>query len=203
MKRSPKLALLAAVVAVALVASAAFAAVSATSNSGTSSSSAPSAAAGPNGDPPSGAQGGMPSGGRDQFAAALASKLGVSQAKVEAALQSVHQQLGSAQGPPSQDALTAALAKALGVDESKVESALQSVRPPGPPPGAQVPQQGQAPQGQAAAGAGASAAGPIVLASWRGGSCGTGPHTHAGVQAVGPRERRRGPAETPFRVLRS
>ena len=146
MKRSPKLALLAAVVAVALVASAAFAAVSATSNSGTSSSSAPSAAAGPNGAPPSGAQGGMPGGGRDQFAAALASKLGVSQAKVEAALQSVHQQLGSAQGPPSQDALTAALAKALGVDQSKVESALQSVRPPGPPPGAQVPQQGQAPQ---------------------------------------------------------
>jgi hypothetical protein len=131
MKRSPKLALLAAVVVVALVASAAFAAVSATSNSGTSSSSAPSAAAGPNGAPPSGAQGGMPGDGRDQFAAALASKLGVSQAKVEAALRSLHQQLGSAQGPPSQDALTAALAKALGVDQSKVESALQSVRPPG------------------------------------------------------------------------
>ena len=92
----------------------------------------------------------MPGGGRDQFAAALASKLGVSQAKVEAALQSVHQQLGSAQGPPSQDALTAALAKALGLDESKVESALQSVRPPGPPAGGQMPPQGQVlpPQGQ-------------------------------------------------------
>ena len=85
----------------------------------------------------------MPGGGRDQFAAALASKLGVSQAKVEAALQSVHQQLGRAQGPPSQDALTAALAKALGLDESKVESALQSVRPPGPPAGGQMPPQGQ------------------------------------------------------------
>ena len=146
MKRSPKLALLAAVVAVALVASAAFAAVSATSNSGTSSSSTPSAGTGP----PTGAQGGMPRGGRDQFAAALASKLGVSQAKVEAALQSVHQQLGSAQGPPSPDALTAALAKALGVDPSAVEAALQSVRPPGPPPGAQMPQQGPAlpPQSQ-------------------------------------------------------
>ena len=153
MKRSPKLALLAAVVAVALVASAAFAAVSATSNSGTSSSSAPSAGTGPpamNGAPPSGAQGGVPGGGRDRFAAALASKLGVSQAKVEAALQSVHQQLGSAQGPPSQDALTAGLAKALGVDQSKVESALQSVRPPGPPAGGQMPPQGQVlpPQGQ-------------------------------------------------------
>jgi len=102
-----------------------------------------------NGAPPNGAQGGGPGGGRDQFAAALASKLGVSQAKVQAALESVHQQLGSAQGPPSQDALTAALAKALGVDQSKVESALQSVRPPGPPPGGQLPQQGQAPQGQA------------------------------------------------------
>ena len=146
MKRSPKLALLAAVVAVALVASAAFAAVAATSNSGTSSSSAPSAGTGPptmNGAPPSGAQGGMPDGGRDRFAAALASKLGVSQAKVEAALQSLHQQLGSAQGPPSQDALTVALAKALGVDQSKVASALQSVRPPGPPAGGQTPPQGQ------------------------------------------------------------
>ena len=146
MKRSPKLALVAAIVAVVLVASAAFAAFAATSNRGTSASSHGPAPYGAAGAP---APGIGPPAGRDQFAAALAAKLGVDQSKVAAALQSVRQELGNGQTPPSPSAFETALAKALGVDRSKVAAALQSLRPPGPPPGAPPGGQGgqAAPQG--------------------------------------------------------
>jgi UDP-N-acetylmuramyl pentapeptide synthase len=86
--------------------------------------------------------------GRSQklaIAAALASKLGIDQSKVAAALQTVHQQLGNGTTPPSQAQLAAALAKALGVDQSKVATALKAVGPPGPPPSGQLPQGAQAP----------------------------------------------------------
>jgi hypothetical protein len=125
-----------------LVASAAFAAFAATSDTGTSASSqgpAPSGAAGAR------APGTGPPAGRAPFAAALAAKLGVAQSKVEAALQSVRQQLGSGQARPSPWAFETALAKALGVNRGRVAAALQSLRPPGPPPGAQSGQ--PSPQG--------------------------------------------------------
>jgi hypothetical protein len=86
-----------------------------------------------------------PPAGRAPFAAALAAKLGVAQSKVEAALQSVRQELGSGQARPSPSAFETALAKALGVNRSHVAAALQSLRPPGPPPGGQSGQ--PSPQG--------------------------------------------------------
>jgi hypothetical protein len=136
MGRSPKLALAAAVVAVVLVAGAAFAAFGAASDSGTSTQP---------GGVPQVQQAGNAT-GADRFAAQLASKLGVSQARLEAALDSVRQQQGTSQTPPSRSQMDAALAKALGVSEAKVAAAMQAVGPPGPPPGA--PSSGQAPQTQ-------------------------------------------------------
>jgi hypothetical protein len=140
MGRSQKLAI-AAVTTVVAVGAAAFAAFGATDNRASSGST-------PSGAPPL-QQGAQPGNGAAQgtgrLASALASKLGIDQAKVTAALQTVHQQLGNGTTPPSQGQLAAALAKALGVEQSTVASALKSVGPPGPPPSGQMPQGGQAP----------------------------------------------------------
>jgi hypothetical protein len=67
---------------------------------------------------------------------ALAEKLGVTTAKLQAAMQEARPDQGS-----SPQDMTAALAKALGISESKVSAAMQATRPSGTPP--EQPQQSQ------------------------------------------------------------
>ena len=67
---------------------------------------------------------------RDAFAKQLAAKLGITEAKVRAALDA--QRKAGPPGPPD----LSALATKLGVTEAKLRDALQSLRPgPGPRPG--------------------------------------------------------------------
>jgi hypothetical protein len=68
---------------------------------------------------------------------ALATKLGVSEAKLQSAMQSARPAQGS-----SPDDQAAALAKALGISEAKVTAAMAATRPSGTPP------TGGAPSGQ-------------------------------------------------------
>jgi len=79
-------------------------------------------------------QAGQPPGGGPDLSA-LASKLGVSETKLEQAMQAAR----PTQGSSPQD-MTAALAKALGVSEAKVQAAMQATRPSGTPPQVSAPQ---------------------------------------------------------------
>lgn len=76
--------------------------------------------------------------GSDALVTALAKKLGTTEAKVRAALQSARPDHS---GDPSsrQDDLASALAKALGLDASKVKTAIAAQRPSGPPAGQPTP----------------------------------------------------------------
>jgi hypothetical protein len=74
--------------------------------------------------------------------AALAKKLGVSEAKLKAALATARPAQGAT---PQPGGIAAALAKALGISEAKVKAALPT--PPSGAPGGTPPAAGQAPQG--------------------------------------------------------
>jgi hypothetical protein len=63
--------------------------------------------------------------------AALAKKLGVTQAKLKTALESVRPEQGSAPQPGD---MAAKLAKALGLSQANVQAALKAVMPAGGPP---------------------------------------------------------------------
>ncbi len=81
---------------------------------------------------------------------ALAGELGVTEARLEAAMQAVRQTAAPGAGGP--DAMAAALAEELGLAESKVADALESFRPDGgaPPDGSggmTPPSDGTAPGG--------------------------------------------------------
>lgn len=66
---------------------------------------------------------------------ALANALGVTESRLEAALQSARPSPGSGAGgapsDPGEDPLVAALAQELGISEAKVAAALEQLRPPG------------------------------------------------------------------------
>jgi hypothetical protein len=67
---------------------------------------------------------------------ALAEKLGVSESKLQNAMEATRPEPGQApSGDPS-----AALAQKLGVSEAKVRAAMQSLMPQGAPPSGQPPQ---------------------------------------------------------------
>jgi hypothetical protein len=70
---------------------------------------------------------------------ALAKKLGVSESKLQAAMQSIRPGQGA---QPGADDMAAKLAATLGLSESKVQSALDLVRPSGAPGGGGTPPQG-------------------------------------------------------------
>jgi biotin operon repressor len=72
---------------------------------------------------------------------ALAQKLGVSESKLKAALESIRP---TSQGgaPPQPGEMATKLAKALGLSESKVQAALQSMMPQGGPPNGGQPPSG-------------------------------------------------------------
>jgi UDP-N-acetylmuramyl pentapeptide synthase len=74
---------------------------------------------------------------------ALASKLGVSTAKLQAAMQATRPTSGSGAQGASADRATA-LAKQLGLSTAKVQAALDAVRPSGGPPQGATPQAGSA-----------------------------------------------------------
>jgi hypothetical protein len=96
---------------------------------------------------PGGPQG-APGGGMQLTA--LAEELGVSEAKLEAAMEAVRSSLdpGSAPQPGDEDPMAAALAKELGLSTDKVSAALESLRPQGGPRG--TPPSGGAPPDGAA-----------------------------------------------------
>lgn len=73
-------------------------------------------------------QDGGPGGGR--FAAELAEQLGMSESKLQAAMEAVR---ASAGRPGDPDAIAAALAKELGLPTDEVTAALESLRPQGGP----------------------------------------------------------------------
>jgi hypothetical protein len=81
---------------------------------------------------------------------ALADELGVSEDKLEAAMESVRSSMdrGSAPQQNGEDPIAAALAKELGLSTDKVSAALESVRPRGGP-GRTPPADGTAPDGAA------------------------------------------------------
>ena len=72
---------------------------------------------------------------------ALASELGVSVGKLQAAMQKNRPQPG-AQPSGSADDMAANLAKELGLSESKVKAALEDFMPQGGPPNGQAPPSG-------------------------------------------------------------
>jgi hypothetical protein len=83
-----------------------------------------------------GGPGGPDGGGMDL--ASLAGELGVSEAKLESAMESLRSSMQPGQGGP--DEMAAQLAAALGLSESEVAAALEANRPDdggmgGPPPG--------------------------------------------------------------------
>jgi hypothetical protein len=87
-------------------------------------------------------QGTAPQGGPGMMdTAALAKKLGVSESKLKAALDSIKPAQGSTT-PPQPDDMAAKLAKALGLSESKVQAALTAVMPQGGPPNGGQPPSG-------------------------------------------------------------
>ena len=91
---------------------------------------------------PSQSQGGQQGGPGMMDTAALAKKLGVSESKLKAALESIRP-TSQDSTPPQPGDMAAKLAKALGLSESKVQAALQSVMPQGGPPnGSQPPGSG-------------------------------------------------------------
>jgi hypothetical protein len=96
---------------------------------------------------PGGPQGGP--GGMDL--SALAGELGVSESKLEAAMESARSSLdpGSAPQPGDEDPMAAALAKELGLSTDKVSAALESVRPQGGPGGTPPAGGGTPPDGSA------------------------------------------------------
>src|SRR5688572_25446886 len=100
------------------------------------------------GDPPG------PPGARDL--SALANALGVSTAKLRAALEAVRPDGGPDAQPPAgrgEHPLAAALAEQLGLSTAKVEAVLEAVRPAGapggPPPDGATPPDGTTPPGEA------------------------------------------------------
>jgi hypothetical protein len=85
-------------------------------------------------------QAGGPGGPRAVDVGALAQELGVTEARLEAALRAARPSRGPADGgsPPGSgdDPLAAALAEQLGLSTDKVSAALEAVRPAGGPGGA-------------------------------------------------------------------
>jgi biotin operon repressor len=95
-----------------------------------------------------GGPGGMRGGpGGDRDLSGLAKSLGVSEAKLEAAMQNLRP--NRQPGASGQQDMAAALAKALGLSESKVKAALEANRPDGaqggPPAGGAPPSGATAP----------------------------------------------------------
>jgi biotin operon repressor len=96
-----------------------------------------------------GAPQGAPRGGMDL--SALAEELGVSEDKLEAAMESVRSSFDSGSAPQQsgEDPMAAALAKELGLSTDKVSAALESLRPQsapgGTPPAGGTPPDGAAP----------------------------------------------------------
>jgi hypothetical protein len=77
---------------------------------------------------------GQPPQGRGMDVTALAKALGVSTAKLQAAMQKNRPQAGQQAPGGSRPDMAANLAKELGLSESKVQSALEKLRPQGGPP---------------------------------------------------------------------
>jgi hypothetical protein len=97
--------------------------------------------ASPGGDPASSRAAAVarPAGGPGRMdVSALAERLGVSQARLEAALRAARE----SGDPGDRDAMAAALASALGLSSEKVSEALESLRPPGSPPPGGLPPSG-------------------------------------------------------------
>jgi hypothetical protein len=80
-------------------------------------------------------QAGQPPQGGGMDFTALAKELGVTTAKLQAAMQKNRPQQGSGGSP---DDMAANLAQELGVSESKVKAALEKLRPQGGPPNGQA-----------------------------------------------------------------
>jgi hypothetical protein len=98
-------------------------------------------------------QGGAP---RGMDLSALAEELGVSEARLEAAMESARSSFDPGSAPQSgdEDPMAAALAKELGLSTEKVSAALESLRPRGTPPDGAAP-----PDGSTTPDAGASSTG--------------------------------------------
>ncbi len=123
-----------------------------------STQSSASGAAGSSQSSANGAQSQPGPGGFDL--AALATKLGVSEAKVRAAMAKTRPTGAPGQAPSGTNADPAtALAKQLGLSATKVRAAMQALRPSGAPPQGATPPQGTPPGGTPPAGAPAPSSG--------------------------------------------
>jgi hypothetical protein len=131
-------------VAVIVGATGALAAAAGCGATGSTSSSSSGAA----GQPQSQSQQQGPGPGAPDLSA-LASKLGVSTAKLQQAMEATRPSSPGADGSGTDP--TAALAKALGLSEAKVRAAMQATMPSGGPQGPQGQPGQQEPSGQSAA----------------------------------------------------
>jgi hypothetical protein len=90
---------------------------------------------------PSQSQSRRPGGPGAPDLSALASRLGVSEARLQQAMQAARPGAGSS-APSSPDAMASALARQLGLTTAKVQAALKALMPQGGPPQGTMPPRG-------------------------------------------------------------